>query len=95
MEEPFEPMDRASLKNITLKTVFFVALATTQWRSELHALSYEKFSFDKERGEVQEIMQAVEWKSHMVFSQVYLGDCWTVVDGMSTLGPVVDATSVI
>jgi hypothetical protein len=27
MEEPFEPMDRASLKNITLKTVFLVALA--------------------------------------------------------------------
>jgi hypothetical protein len=28
MEESFEPMERASLKNITLKTVFSVALAT-------------------------------------------------------------------
>jgi hypothetical protein len=50
MEEPFEPMDRASLKNITLKTVFLVALATAQWKSELHALSYEKISFNKEWG---------------------------------------------
>jgi hypothetical protein len=49
MEEPFEPMDRASLKNITLKTVFLVALATAQRRSELHALSYEKASFNKGR----------------------------------------------
>jgi hypothetical protein len=53
MEEPFEPMDRTSLKNITLKTVFLVALATAQRRSELHAFSYEKISFNKERGEVQ------------------------------------------
>jgi hypothetical protein len=50
MEEPFEPMDRASLKNITLNTVFLVALATARRRSELHALSYEKISFNKERG---------------------------------------------
>jgi hypothetical protein len=42
-------MDRASLKNITLMTVFLVALATAQRRSELHALSYEKISFNKER----------------------------------------------
>jgi hypothetical protein len=53
MEEPFEPMDRASLKKITLKTVFLVALATAPRRSELHALSYEKISYNKERGEIQ------------------------------------------
>jgi hypothetical protein len=53
MEESFEPMDRASLKYITLKTVFLVALATAQRRFELHALSYEKISFNKELGEVQ------------------------------------------
>jgi hypothetical protein len=41
MEEPFEPMDRASLKNITLKTVFLVALATAQRKN---------ISFNKERG---------------------------------------------
>jgi hypothetical protein len=50
MEEPFVPMDRASLKYVTLKTVFLVASATAQRRSELHALSYEKISFNKERG---------------------------------------------
>jgi integrase len=44
MEEPFEPMETASLKSITLKTVFLVALATAQRRSELHALSFEKIS---------------------------------------------------
>jgi integrase len=53
MEEPFEPMERASLSNITLKMVFLVTLATAQRRSELHALSYENISFNKERGEVQ------------------------------------------
>jgi hypothetical protein len=47
-------MNRASLKYITLKTVFLVALVTAQrTRSELHALSFEKISFNKERGEVQ------------------------------------------
>jgi hypothetical protein len=44
---------------------------------------------------LQEIMWAVEWKSHTVFSQFYLGDCWTLADGMSTLDPVVAATSVV
>jgi integrase len=43
----------ASLKYVTLKTVFLVALATAQRRSELHALSYENISFNKVRGEVQ------------------------------------------
>jgi hypothetical protein len=53
MEEPFEPLERASSKNITLKMVFLVAFTTAQWRSELHALSFEKISFNKERGEVE------------------------------------------
>jgi hypothetical protein len=53
MEEPFEPMVRASLKYVALKTVFLVDLAAAQRRPELHALSYEKISFNKERGEVQ------------------------------------------
>jgi hypothetical protein len=38
---------------------------------------------------------ALEWKSHTVFSQFYLRDSWTLADGMSTLGPVVAATSVV
>jgi hypothetical protein len=40
-------------------------------------------------------MQAVEWKSHSVFSQFYLRDCWTLAYGMSTLGPVVAAIAVV
>jgi hypothetical protein len=224
MEEPFEPLERASLKFLTLKTVFLVAFATAQRRSEIHASSFEKISFNKERGEVHlvpvpgfmaknqalntsrrpviipslsrtvcrdipdrklcpvralkhyvektkspairrgrehlfisyaegnpreiapatisrwivttiklayeltgnsrallnlakisahevralatswasfqgvsmdEIMKAVEWKSHSVFSEFYLRDCWVLADGMSTLGPVVAATSVV
>jgi hypothetical protein len=44
---------------------------------------------------LQEIMQTVEWKYHTVFSQFYLRDYWTLADGMSTLGPVVAATSMV
>jgi hypothetical protein len=46
---------------------------------------------------LQEIMQAVEWKSHTVNSQFYLRlrDYWTLADGMSTLGPLVAATSMV
>jgi hypothetical protein len=50
MEEPFEPMDRASLKYVTLKTVFLVALATAQWRSELHALYLKRSPLIKREG---------------------------------------------
>ncbi len=39
MGPPFEPLSKASLKFITLKTVFLLALATAARRSELHALS--------------------------------------------------------
>ena len=35
---PFEPLHRADLKHLTLKTVFLVALATGKRRSELHAM---------------------------------------------------------
>jgi hypothetical protein len=42
---------------------------------------------------LQEIMQAVEWNSHTIFSHFYIRDCWTLADGMSTLDPVVAATS--
>lgn len=38
---PFEPLHIASLKFITLKTVFLVALASGRRRSELHALRFD------------------------------------------------------
>jgi site-specific recombinase XerD len=36
---PFEPLKQATLKNVTLKTVFLLALASARRCSELHALS--------------------------------------------------------
>ena len=36
---PFEPLAEASLRNLTIKTVFLVAIASGQRRSALHALS--------------------------------------------------------
>lgn len=41
--KPFEPIQFSSLKALTLKTVFLLALATGARRSELHALSYKVF----------------------------------------------------
>ena len=42
---PFEPLGRAELKWLTIKTVFLVALATAQRRSELHALALKEVKF--------------------------------------------------
>ena len=38
-KKPFEPMHVADLKEVTLKTVFLLALATGKRRSELHAMT--------------------------------------------------------
>ena len=38
---PFEPMRKASLKHLTLKTVFLLALASGKRRSEIHAWLYK------------------------------------------------------
>ena len=46
IKEPFEPLAEVPLKFLTYKTVFLVLLAAGCRRSELHALSYEKFSHD-------------------------------------------------
>ena len=34
---PFEPLRKASLKHLTFKTVFLLALGSGKWRSEIHA----------------------------------------------------------
>jgi hypothetical protein len=47
---PFEPMDKVSLKYLTFKTVFLVALATAQRWSELHALAFTKTAFRGDGG---------------------------------------------
>ena len=38
---PYEPLKSSSLKNLTLKTLFLLALASSKRVSELHGLSYE------------------------------------------------------
>jgi len=38
-KQPFEPLAKASLMDLTIKTSFLVALASGQRRSTLHALS--------------------------------------------------------
>ena len=44
---PYEPLEKAQLKWLTLKTVFLVALASGKRRSELHALIFNKIKYDR------------------------------------------------
>ena len=43
-EGPFEPLRKADLKWVTLKTVFLIALASGKRRGELHSLRFDSFS---------------------------------------------------
>ena len=47
---PFEPLGAASLKHLTFKTIFLIALASGKRRSELHALSHESVRRLKRKG---------------------------------------------
>ena len=47
--KPFEPIGSISMKNLTLKTVFLLALASGKRRSELHALSRAGVSWNKQK----------------------------------------------
>ena len=48
LRAPYEPISNCSLKNLTLKTVFLLSLASAKRVSELHGLSYlVKWSTDK------------------------------------------------
>ena len=42
-----------------------------------------------------DILPAVYWRSSRVFQNSYLHDMASIADGMSTLGPVVDAQQVV
>ena len=44
---PFEPMAKASLKNITLKTVMLIALASAHRCSEIHSLSFASMTISR------------------------------------------------
>ena len=45
MKHPYEPKAFGDLKQLTLKTVFLLAMATAKRQSELHALSLKKVLF--------------------------------------------------
>jgi integrase len=49
-KQPFEPMHKASIKHVTWKTVFLVALASGKRRGELHAIR-------------REILHTKDWRS--------------------------------
>ena len=51
-KDPFEPLERASLKFLTFKTVFLLALASGKRRSELHALSFSKVKWKSDGSSV-------------------------------------------
>ena len=44
-EKPFEPLSKASLKLLTLKTVFLIFLASGRRRSEIHSLDFKSTSW--------------------------------------------------
>lgn len=50
---PYEPLGEASFKNVTIKTVFLIAIASGQRRSALHALSAAPGHVRWERGGVR------------------------------------------
>ena len=52
MGAPFEPLHLATVRNLTYKTVFLVALASAARRSELHALTYGSVAFCRADGAV-------------------------------------------
>ena len=49
IKEPFEPMQSADMKFVTLKTVFLLAVASGRRVSEIHALSIDKHHWRRER----------------------------------------------
>ena len=51
-KSPFEPLSKASLKILTLKTVFLMALASGKRRSEIHSWTFKSFSFKRDWSEV-------------------------------------------
>ena len=56
---PYEPLSGASIKFLTMKTVFLLAFATARRRSELHAFSVEEgcLRFNKSDGSVSLLCQ--------------------------------------
>ena len=55
---PFEPLQFCDFKELTLKTVFLLALASGRRCSEIYALSYSKKTKQKGKRKVQEMPQS-------------------------------------
>ena len=51
-EAPFEPMRKASLKHLTLKTVFLLALGSGKRRSDIHAWLYKNIRHQENLSQV-------------------------------------------
>ena len=49
---PFEPLEKASLKDLTLKTVFLLALASGKRRGEIHAWTFSSVLFKGDKSQV-------------------------------------------
>ena len=50
---PFEPLEKASLKYLTWKVVFLLALASGKRRSELHALAFDRIAWKEDGSSVK------------------------------------------
>ena len=53
LSKPFEPLERASLKFLTFKTVFLLALASGKRRSEIHALAFNRIAWKEDGSSVR------------------------------------------
>ena len=80
---PFEPLTTINLPNLTVKTVFLVALATGRRRSELHAMTMERsglaydgksFMLNMDRNFLAKVRTTSQTRSKMLGDPVLAGD---------------------
>ena len=75
---PFEPMRKASLKHLTFKTVFLLALGSGKRRSEIHAWLYKN------------IRHQENWSQVSLYpSPIFLSKNQLARDGPASVAPVV------
>ena len=56
-KSPFEPIESSTLKNLTMKSIFLLALASGKRRGELQALTREGLSWNENKT----VVTAVDW----------------------------------
>ena len=75
---PFEPMQKASLKHLTFKTVFLLALGSGKRQSEIHAWLYKNIRHQK------------NWSRVSLYpSPSFLSKDQLARDGLASVAPVV------